>query len=410
MPEFFHVLPPAEAYVKFEALLKPIQRSEKVATKDALGRVLATEMNSPSDLPSFPRSSMDGYAVRASDTYGASESLPASLKVMGEILMGQASSQRISSGEAVKVHTGGMVPHGADAVAMLENTQQVDSLILEVLRPVAVGENVIQVGEDVRKGQSLIPKGHMLRPQDIGGLLALGITEVTVFAKLRVAIISTGDEIVPPEVTPGPAQVRDINTYTLSGLIQQAGGVPSLVGIIPDNYAALREALAKGLEDNDAVIISAGSSVSARDITAKAIDSLGKPGILVHGVSIRPGKPTVLALIGDKPVFGLPGNPVSAMVTFRLFVRPTIYRMSNCINPPRVAAFEARLARNIASAAGREDYVPVRLERKDGELWAEPVFGKSNLIYSLVRADGLVQVPLDKTGIAAGELVIVEMF
>jgi molybdopterin molybdotransferase len=373
--------------------------------------VLVEALCSPADLPTFRRSTMDGFAVRAADTFGATEGLPAYLELVDEVFMGRAPERTLGLGECARIATGGMLPEGADAVVMVEQTQEVGANTIEALRPVAPGENVVQIGEDVRTGDPLLPRGHALRPQDLGGLVALGITSVKVARKLRVGIVSGGDELVDPEDSPGPGQIRDINSYTLAALIRRDGHEPNLVGVLPDDYAALNNASRKALTESDVVILSAGSSVSARDMTAQVIDSLGKPGVLVHGVSLKPGKPTILALCAEKPVFGLPGNPVSCMVTYDLFVAPTLAHLSGAAAPQLRRTVSARLTRNIASATGREDYVQVRLERlPDGGLDAVPVFGKSNLIFTLIRADGMLKVPLDAGGLNAGSQVEVVLF
>jgi molybdopterin molybdotransferase len=293
---------------------------------------------------------------------------------------------------------------------MVENTQNLDDAAIEVVKPVAVGENVIQIREDVVRGNRLLPRGHVLRAQDVGGLFALGITSIKVWECPKIAIISTGDEVVPPERRPSQGQVRNVNTYTISAMAQEAGAIPLPLGIIPDEFDALREAVEGGLRDADAVVVTAGSSVSTRDLTAQVINSLGEPGVLVHGVSLRPGKPTILALVNGKPVIGLAGNPGSALVTFDLFVVPALYRLGGAESPPARRTCTARISKNIASASGREDYVPVQLSEKDEELWAEPIFGKSNLIFTLVRSDGMAQIPLNVEGVEAGETVLVRLF
>ncbi|MBI3743737.1 MAG: molybdopterin molybdotransferase MoeA [Chloroflexi bacterium] len=407
MPELFNVLPPSDALALLRRNVPVRATVERLATASALGRFLAGDVQSPEDLPAFPRSAMDGFSVRARDTFGASEGLPAYFTIVGDLATGRPPTVAVREGEAVRAHTGGALAKDADAVVIVEHTQQVDATSIEVVRAVAPGENVVQVGEDVRKGDLVLAKGHRLRPQDLGGLLALGIVGVPVARRPRVAIVSTGDEVVPPTAKPGPAQVRDVNSYTLAGLTESAGGEPIAYEIVGDDEPALRHAAERALRDADIVAISAGSSVSTRDMTAQVIQSLGKPGILLHGVSLRPGKPTILAVVGDKPVFGLPGNPVSAMIVFDLFVRPAIAWLSGCAEAPAPPAVRATLARDVPSAAGREDYVPVRLVQRDGRLFAEPVFGKSNLIYTLVRADGIMQVPLDKAGLYAGDEVMV---
>lgn len=411
MPELFNVLPPDQALEALRRHVAPRPAPEAVPAEQALGRVLTANLTATEALPSFPRSTMDGYAVRAQDTFGASEGLPAYLAVVGEAPLGpDIVGAQVGLGQAAVCYTGGMLAEGADAVVMVEQTQEAGPGAIEVLRPVAPGENVVQPGEDIRPGDLLLPGGRRLRAQDIGGLMALGVTQVAVARRPRVAIVSTGDEVVPPTATPGPGQVRDINSYTVAALVEQAGGAPLRFGIVPDDFATLLAAARKALAQADALVISAGSSVSTRDMTASVISQLGAPGVLVHGVSLRPGKPTVLAVCDGKPVVGLPGNPVSAMVVFDLFVTPLIAWLSgeNASRTPRTVV--ARLTRNIASAPGREDYVPVRLVRENGQVCAEPLFGKSNLIFTLVRADGLVKVPLDKGGLYAGETVEVRVW
>ena len=406
MTELFTVRTPPDAWQHFLQHFQPTVRTERIATADALDRVLAETLLSPQDLPDFERSTVDGYAVNAADTYGATPTLPAFLTVAGEVPMGQASSLTLGIGEAALVHTGGMIPQGANAVVMVENTQRVDASSIEIMKPVAEGENVIQVGEDILRGESVLTPGRQLRPPDLGGLLALGITAVTVALPPRVAILSTGDEVVPPTQTPAPGQIRDINSYALAALTTRAGGQPLRYGIIPDDRTALENAARRAYAEADIVVLSAGSSVSYRDMSVDVIAGLGQPGVLVHGVSVRPGKPTIIAVCDGKPVFGLPGNPVSAMVIFDLFVTPTIGALLGAVKPPPPQV-QARLARNVASTTGREDYVQVRLEQRADSLWAVPIFGKSNLIYTLVNAEGTIKVPLDSNGIAAGEWVTV---
>jgi molybdopterin molybdotransferase len=420
--EFLKLRTAEEAWEIFLANFRPSVSTEPCAAANALDRVLAQDALAPHDLPTFVRSTVDGYAVLAEDTHGASAGLPAYLDVVAEVPMGVRANVVLGPGQAALVHTGGMVPPGADAVVMIENASRAGEPLafltggqggsapgfapfsIEVYRPVAAGENCIQPGEDVRAGDLVLPAGHTLRPQDIGGLLAVGITQVQVARRPQVAILSQGDEVVPPEQEPGPGQVRDINSFTLAGLVCRAGGIPLNYPVVPDRQEALDAAARKSFAEADAVVFTAGSSVSYRDLTANAINSLGRPGVLVHGVAIRPGKPTILAVCDGKPVFGLPGNPVSCINIFRRFVTPTIHLLLGAC-PRRVHAVQARLARNISAASGRADYVRVRLEERDGETWAVPVFGKSNLIYTLVRSDGIVEVPLNSNGIPAGTIV-----
>ncbi|MCA9972389.1 MAG: molybdopterin molybdotransferase MoeA [Anaerolineales bacterium] len=418
MAEFFNVLPPDEARALLLARLTHRVAAEVVPTREAVGRVTAAAVAAAHDLPAFRRSTMDGYAVRAADTHGASDSLPAFLQVVGEVPMGQPAAVVLAPGQAAIVHTGGMLPETADAVVQIEHTQRLPTASeiqnpkseIEVFRPVAAGQNVLQVGEDVRRGAEILPAGQWLRPQDLGGLLALGIVAVRVARRPRVGILATGDEVVAPEETAAAGQIRDINSYTIGGQVVQAGGAPLYGGIVPDALAALETAAAQLLAESDMLVMSAGSSVSVRDITVRVIDGLGAPGVLLHGVATRPGKPTIVGVVGGKPVLGLPGNPVSAMIQFDMFGVAAIARLMGAERPWRRGVVWARLTQNVASESGREDYVPARLAEGDAGLLATPVFGKSNLIYTLVNADGLIKVPLNKGGVLAGELVEVRLF
>jgi molybdopterin molybdotransferase len=415
MPEFFNVLPPDDARnLLFEHLTQPIDE-EVVHTDDALGRITTRAMHAPHSLPSFRRSTMDGFAVRAKDTFGATDALPAFLKVVGEVIMGARAETAIDPGEAMLVHTGGMIPSTADAVVQVELTQAVGGRSeipyeIEVFRATSVGQNVLQTGEDVGEGQEILPARHLMRPQDIGGLLALGIVEIGVAKHPRVAIVATGDEVVAPDQPIAPGRIRDINSYTIAGQVKQAGGIADLRGIVKDRYDALLEMAQQALTNSDMLVITAGSSVSSRDMTVNVIEALGEPGVLLHGVATRPGKPTIVGAVGGKPVLGLPGNPVSAMIQFDMFGAPAVYRLQGLRRRPRKGLVWARLSQNLASESGREDYVPARLEDAADGLNARPVFGKSNLIYTLVNADGLIKVPLNRGGIPAGEMVEVHLF
>jgi molybdopterin molybdotransferase len=414
MPEFLKLLPPDDArQLLLAALPVPEPGSEVLDTLQALGRVTAEDLVAPHSLPEFPRSTVDGYAVRAADTFGASDSLPAYLSQVGEVPMGGTPDFSLEKGQCGLIHTGGMLPSGADGVVMLEYTQASREAEIEIMRAVADGENVIQIGEDVARGQVVIPKGRIMRPAEVGGLMALGITKLRVVNKVRVGLISSGDEVVPPEKRPAPGQVRDINSYTLAALVTKAGGQPVTFGIVSDKFEALQSAAVKALAECDLLVITAGSSASTRDMTADVIASLGKPGVLVHGVNTRPGKPTILGVCDGKAVIGLPGNPVSALVNGFLFVAPLIERLLGALPRPQ-ATLQATLTVNLASQAGREDWWPVKLvptasnQGEAGETgsWrAEPIFGKSNLIFTLAAADGMLRIAPDATGLGAGELV-----
>ena len=417
MPEFLTLLPPDEARtLLLSHLSAPKTDSELISTASSLGRVTAEDILAPHPLPEFPRSTVDGYAVRARDTFGAADSLPAYLNLIGEVPMGDAPAFQIQQGQCALIHTGGMLPDGADAVVMLEQTQSARANEIEILRAVAEGENVIRVGEDVAAGTVILPRGRKMRPAEIGGLMALGITSLRVVIKIRVGLISSGDEVVDPSQQPRRGQVRDVNAYTLASLVTKSGGEAVMYGIVPDEKPALKNTAARALRECDVVIISAGSSASTRDMTAEAIGSLGKPGVLVHGINTRPGKPTILGVCNGKAVIGLPGNPVSALVNGYLFVAPVIEKLLGLpLDKPR-ASVMARLTVNIPSQAGREDWIPVKLlpsphgRGVGGEAYhAEPIFGKSNLIFTLAAADGLLRIPPAATGVSAGEMAEIHL-
>jgi molybdopterin molybdotransferase len=405
MPEFLTLLPPKEALEKFLAHLDLEIRPEFVEVKNALGRVLSDDVRAPYALPSFRRSTVDGFAVRATSTHGASQSLPVYLTLSGEVPMGGSPSFSIDQTECGLIHTGGMLPEGADAVVMVEYTQTAREREVEILKAVANGENVLQIGEDVAEGEEVLAAGKKLRPAEIGGLMALGITRVLVSQRPRVGIISSGDEVIPPGDEMSPGQVRDVNSYSLSALVEQHGGIARRYGIVADSREAVAEVIAQAQRENDLVVVTAGSSASARDLTAEVIDNLGQPGVLVHGVNVRPGKPTILAVCDGVPMIGLPGNPVSALVIAGLFVIPVIERALGKETEEVFPHVQARLAVNLSSQTGREDWIAVRLGTDADGYSAEPIFGKSNLIFTLSKGDGLIRIPADANGLAAGEIV-----
>ncbi len=386
---------------------------EIIDIKDSLDRVLAEEIISPCNLPGFTRSTMDGYALRAEDSFGATGSLPAYLRLIGEIKMGNKPGLKINPGEAVKISTGGMLPEGANAVIMWEYTSKIDDTTIELRKPVAPGENVVREDEDLKAGEVLLKEGHKLRPQDIGVLAGIGKVKVEVFKKPRVAIISTGNEVVPPQDKPQIGEVRDINSYTLGACAKKANGIPIYSGIVKDETNSLEQEIRKSIEKDKAevVIISGGSSMGTRDITLEVLGKLGKPGVLVHGVSVKPGKPTIVAIVENKPIFGLPGHPVSAMIIFSLLVRPLIsWLQGGDYNDDFSPKIEAELICNVVSDPGREDYIRVILWKENGKFYAKPILGKSGLISTLVHATGLVKIGLNIEGLKKGSKVMVELF
>ena len=417
MPEFLTLLPPDDARtLLLSHIPQPKIDSESIAVTSSLGRFTASDIFAPHPLPDFPRTTVDGYAVRARDTFGASDSLPAYLTLVGEVPMGDAPAFEIGAGHCALIHTGGMLPKGADSVVMLEYTQttgmsrsrSAPTEEIEIFKSVADGENLIRIGEDVAQGQLVIPKGTLIRPAEIGGLMAFGITSIQTAKKPRVGLLSTGDEVIDPSQTPRYGQVRDINSYTLGALVEKTGGEAIRYGIFSDNFQVLQEAAAKALSECDVIIITAGSSASIRDMTAEVIRTLGEPGVLVHGINTRPGKPTIFGVCNGKVVIGLPGNPVSALVNGYLFVVPVIEKLLGALPKPK-ATVQAKLTVNLPSQAGREDWWPVKLivNRKSPivNYEAEPIFGKSNLIFTLASADGLLRIHPDATGLSAGDLV-----
>ena len=410
MPEFLSLVTPDEALKKLFSEINPEIKQISMPTHQALGKVIAEDVISPHNLPEFRRSTVDGFAVLSKDTYGASESLPAYLKIINEVPMGDSPDFSISGQETALIHTGGMLPEGADAVVMIEDTQSLASGELELFRAVAQGENVIEIGEDVKIGEMVLAKGTRLRPSEIGGLMALGITEIKVASPPVFGILSSGDEVIPPDQNPKPGEVRDINSYTLGTLIEDLGGEVIHYGIIPDSRQVTVKAIKKAQQECDHLIVTAGSSASTRDLTAEIMNELGDPGVLDHGISIKPGKPTIFSVAGDQIMIGLPGNPVSALVIAIVLVAPVIEAYLGIKEPRPKPTIPAELSVNISSQAGREDWIPVKLIRtSQGSYLAEPVFGRSNLIFILARSDGLVKIPLSATGLEAGTLVNVHL-
>jgi len=387
---------------------------ETVTLELACGRRLASDIVAAESVPHFSRATMDGYAVRARDTFGASESLPALLERTGEVVMGEATSLTVGPGKAVEVPTGGMIPDGADAVVMVEYSSKLDNTMIEITRPAAPGENVLKAGDDIAPGEVLFRKGAMLRPQDIGVLAALGIAEVEVFRVARVALISTGDEIVPVEIHPLPVgKVRDINSFSLAALIESAGARVGMKRKVSDRLEDLVSACREAMMNHDVIVLSGGSSVGVRDYTAQVLAGLPKSELLVHGVAIRPGKPTILGRAGGALFWGLPGQPVSALITCREFVLPSLRKLHGVIETELVhsRSIGAILSHQLPSVHGRTDYVPVHLSRSgQGRTEASPIFGKSGAISILARADGYVVIPEHVEGLDQGAGVSVFLF
>jgi molybdopterin molybdotransferase len=389
----------------------PRAGSERVSLPKATGRILAEDLIADDDLPDFPRAIVDGYAVKGSSTFGSSEGNPAYLTISGSIAMGESPEFTIGPGEAARIATGGMLPRGADSVVMIEHTEAIDDTTIEVYRSVAPGQNMIAIGEDIKKESQVLMKGQMIRPQESGLLAALGKQQVAVFQKPVIGIISTGDEIVPISEKPNRGQIRDINTYTLSGLIHEAGAVGVSYGIVRDDFKILFEKCKLALDQCDMILISGGSSVGARDFTVDVLSALQDSKILVHGISISPGKPTILANVQNKAFWGMPGHVVSAMIVFSQVVKPFIEHISGQVGgQKKERRLQARLSRNVASRQGRIDFIRVQLRLEKGRLWADPVLGKSGLISTMVNADGLVEIDINTEGLDKGaEVEVIPM-
>ena len=408
--EFFKVTPLGAVLELIRTF--PCVSEEVLPLDQCVGRVLSRDILSEIDLPEFNRATMDGYAVQARSTFGASESVPALFTIAGAIEMGEVPTVSVKAGEAIRIATGGMLPDGADCVVMLEHTQVLDEHTLEVFKSAAPLQHVTQIGEDSRKGEKILSRASRIRPQEMGLLAAFGKTHVPVHRQPVVAIISSGDEIVPIDQTPGLSQLRDVNAYSLTGLVRLSGGVPLYLGIARDNLDDLHGLCKSALAKADMVLISGGSSVGSRDFTIDAIQTLPDAEILVHGVSISPGKPTILARSKKKAIWGLPGQVTSAMVVFHVMVRPMLETMSGLSEDRPGATHEvpAVLSRNLASVQGREDYVRVRLVRRQNRVYAEPIPGKSGLIHTMVKADGLIRIDTNSEGLDKGAPVTVILF
>ncbi len=407
--DFFRLTPPEEA-IKIINQFPSVSEEEQLHIDQALGRVLSENIYAPSDMPGFYRATMDGYAVRAKDTFGASPTLPALLEIKGEVKMGEVPKIKIEEGQAAKISTGGMLPKGADGVVMIEYCHIIDEKTIEVEKAISPLENVMLPDDDVRKGDLVLKKGRRLRAQDIGALAGLGIEYTKVFRKPKIAIISTGDEVIPINQQPKPGQVRDINRFTLSCLCRIFGAEPIFLGICPDDFKFLKDSLENGLNIADSVWISGGSSVGVRDLTLKVFESINGFELLVHGIAVSPGKPTIIGRVGKKPVIGLPGQVSSAFIVAEVFMSKLIKVLSGETSEEIPLEIEALMTRNVESATGREDYIRVKLIKQEDNLLADPIIGKSGLISPLVEADGLVRIDMNKEGVYKGEKVKVILF
>jgi putative molybdopterin biosynthesis protein len=388
---------------------KPVGTQE-IPLLDAHDRVLAQDVTSTLDIPPFSRSTVDGYAVQAQDTYGAQENQPVKLTVCGTVNIGEIPEVTVSKGEAAEIVTGAPVPKGADAIVMVEDTNKEGNHLL-IYSSVTQNENIQKKGTDIKNGETILKAGTLLGSREIGVLAALGMAKVKVYKIPTVAVLSTGGEVTEPGKKLPPGKIFDINAYTLSTAVWESGGKPVYSGVVPDEKTKLRKALEKALASADMVLTSGGVSVGPKDIIPKTVDSLGKPGVFISGIAVKPGKPATIALIGEKPVFSFPGHPTSALLIFHLLARPVLQTMAGR-NPEEKAAVNAVAASRMFSAKGRRTFVTVKLKLDASKKWiAEPVeTGASGAITTLAKADGFVEIPENQQFIDADEEVTVFLF
>lgn len=402
MGEFLKVLGYQEAVQGIKDNF-PRRNVEIVSLDEASQRILAEDFISPENMPAFNRSVVDGYAVRAGDTFGSSESLPAYLDFAGEVLMGQVADRELLPGQCCWIPTGGMLPPGCDAAVMVEYTEKLSDDTVLIYKPVGPWENIMQRGEDIRQGQKILSAGHFLRPQDIGLLASLGISSLKVLKPVEIGLISTGDEIVPIAVQPQAGEVRDVNSHSLAAALASIGAKPRLYPLVKDDFNSLKEAVEKGLQENDVLMMSGGSSVGIMDVSLDVLLSFPESSLIFHGIALKPGKPTLAVKIADKLVIGLPGHPVSALMVFHIICAPALF------SRPQLS-LEARISLNLASQAGRDDFVPVQLKEENEEFIAVPLLGKSGLMSILSLADGYIHIPYEKQGIKANTKIKVYLF
>jgi len=383
---------------------------ERIPISEAYNRILAKNVIAKLDIPPFDRSTVDGYALKSADTFGAEEDKPIALKLCGQVNIGETPKIKVEKGTTAQIVTGAPLPKGADSVVMAEYTVQKDTHVL-VHSSVSKGENVMKAGSDIRKGETLLKKGAALSPHEIGMLAAVGIDKVEVFKRPKVAIFSTGAEVVEPGKPLLPGKIYDINAHTLSAAVAECGGEPLNLGIVQDKTDQMKTTLKKALSMADLVITSGGVSVGPTDIIPKVLPTLGKPGVIVYGIAIRPGKPTTIAMINGKPIFSLPGHPASALLIFQLFVRPLLAEMAGK-SEALLITVSAVTSERLFSARGRRTFVTVTLKRdKKGRIMASPVpTGLSGAITTLAKADGFTEIHEDQQFVDAGETVTVQLF
>ncbi|NLW21663.1 MAG: molybdopterin molybdotransferase MoeA [Tissierellia bacterium] len=399
---FFDVISVKEARERLMENFKAYQfETEEIPLLEATNRVLAEDVYSNIDVPEFNRSTVDGYAIKSKDSYGANESIPSLFNILGEVNMGEVPEYEVKTGEAVYVPTGGMIPEGADGMVMIEYTEKLDDQTLMVYRPISVNENMVLRGEDIGKGDLALRKGKRISPETMGVLAALGIGKVKVYRKPKFYIISTGDEIIDLDEELKLGKIRDINSYTLHSLITRLGGQVVGRAIVKDDYELLRGEVEKAVKISDIVLLSGGSSVGSRDYTHKVIDSFRGRGVFVHGISIKPGKPTIIGEGEGRLIVGLPGHPVSSIIVFKAIVEDYVNKKMGVVD--FIPKTKAIMDFNFPSSPGNETYQMVKLQEKDGKLYATPSFGKSGMITLLSNSDGYIIIKPHEEGVYKGE-------
>ena len=408
--ELFNVVSIKEAKEIIDGAFDYKLGSEKVNIFQSTSRICASDVKAECNIPDFKRSTVDGFAVCSRDVNGATEAMPSMLELKGEVLMGIVPPTDIAWGECMYVPTGGMLPESADSVVMIEYSHVMDEYshsmddnTILIYSPVAMGDNVIQVGEDIKFGEIVIKRGDKLRPYEIGVLASIGISEVIVYKRPRVAIISTGDEVVPCEVKPTIGQVRDINTHLIWSLLVEDGMQPVSYGIIKDEYDALKNTVDIAFNECDMVLISGGSSVGKKDQTLKVIASYGDGEVLVHGIAVKPGKPTIIGKHSEKIIFGLPGHPLACSIIYKILVKDYLYKLTS--QNEKTYGTNAVISINYHKAKGREEYLPVELETIENKVVAKPVFGKSGLISVFSKAWGYIVIDKNVEGLKEGQSV-----
>ncbi|UZN23248.1 molybdopterin molybdenumtransferase MoeA [bacterium 3DAC] len=402
---FLYLVSPSERLTPAYHRFARIKETEDISIFQAKGRVLAKDIYSSENIPPLPRSTVDGYAVKSEDTMGASPETPAMLLKIGEIHISELPKEKIAPGQTMYIPTGGILPEGADAVEMIEYTEEIPPYV-EMYRSVAPGENTVQPGEDIKEGMLLISKGTKLHARHIGLLAYAGITTVTVYRKPKIAIFSTGDEIVPPDTKPGPGKMRDANRPMLKSLFADMGEILNVSPtIIPDEREAMEKALKEALETADIVMLSGGSSAGTRDLVVSVIESMSKSEILFHGLRISPGKPTIVAVAGGKPILGLPGHPASCFVSAKLIGTNIVEYISGSDRQTPFVFIRGVMKTEVYSKPGIEEYLRVKLDFSTSPPTVEPMITQSGITYTLAMADGLARIPPEKEGLSAGEEV-----